>query len=535
MALNIADLFEHAVDFFGDRIAVACGERQHSYADLEREANKLAHYLGDRGVGPGSHVGLYGLNSVELIQALMATYKLRAVAVNVNYRYRENELRYLLTDADVVALVHDRRYAPLVAAVRPDLPLLGSVLVIDDESDEDTTGYGGVELESAIAECSPERDFGPRSPDDIYMLYTGGTTGYPKGVLWRHEDVWRVLGGGIDFMSGLPLADEWAQRERGREMGGLVRLCLAPLIHGNAQWAALMALFAGDTVVLLPHFDPEEIWRTIEARRVNVVVLIGDAMARPVIEAYLNGNYDASSLVAISSSAALFSPSVKEQYVTTFPNVMVTESIGSSETGFAGISVVMAGTEHGDGPRVFPGPQTIVIDDEGRPAAPGVVGRLARGGHVPLGYYKDPVKTATLLTEVDGVRYSMPGDFARLEEDGTLTLLGRGNTCVNTGGEKVFPEEVEGALKSHPDVFDAIVIGVPDELLGQKVAALVLPRPGRVPDLAVLDAHVRELIAGYKVPRTVWLVDEISRTPSGKPDYAWAHRQAEQRQLGQAA
>jgi acyl-CoA synthetase (AMP-forming)/AMP-acid ligase II len=346
--------------------------------------------------------------------------------------------------------------------------------------------------------------------------------------------VWRVLGGGIDFMSGVPLADEWAQRERGREMGGMVRLCLAPLIHGNAQWAALASLFAGDTVVLVPHFDPGEIWRVVQRRKVNVIVLIGDAMARPLIETYLKGGCDASSLIFVSSSAALFSPSVKDQYIEALPNVMVSESIGSSETGFAGITFVTADALRSDGPRVTPGPQTIVIDDNGRPAGPGGVGRLARGGHVPLGYYKDPVKTAALLTEVDGVRYSMPGDLARQESDGTITLLGRGNTCVNTGGEKVFPEEVEGALKAHPDVFDAIVIGIPDERLGQQVAALVQPRPGQVPELAALDAHVRTLIAGYKVPRTVWLVDQITRTPSGKADYTWAHQYAESRQPGQA-
>jgi len=241
-----------------------------------------------------------------------------------------------------------------------------------------------------------------------------------------------------------------------------------------------------------------------------------------------NGTYDASSLWAISSSAALFSPSVKQQYVETFPNTVITESIGSSETGFAGISFVTKDAEKTDGPRVTPGPNTIVIGDDGRPAPAGVIGRLARGGHVPLGYYNDPSKTARMLTEIDGVRYAMPGDLARLEADGTITLLGRGSTCVNTGGEKVFPEEVEGALKSHPDVFDAIVIGVPDSLLGQRVAALVQPRSSNGLDLAALDAHVRTQIAGYKVPRTVWVVPEILRTISAKPDYAWARRYAEE-------
>jgi len=514
MALNIADLFEHAADAFPDRVAVICGDHSTSYARLEERANRLAHYLAEHGVGAGSHVGFYAHNSIEVVEVLLAAYKLRAVAINVNYRYVENELRYLFTDADLVALVHDPQYADRVAAVRPDAPGLRCVLPF------------GPEYEAALAAASPQRDFEPRSDNDVYMLYTGGTTGYPKGVIWRHEDVWRTLGGGIDFMTGQRLEDEWEQTRRGKEIGGLVRLSLAPMIHGNAQWATLAALFSGDTVVLMPRFDPAEIWQAVERHQINVMVIIGDAMARPLIETFLAGAYDASSVIYLNSSAALFSPAVKDQYVQALPNVMVTESIGASEIGFAGIGLIESGAEMRDGPKVSPGPDTIVIDDDGRPAGVGVVGRLARGGHIPLGYYKDPDRTAALFTEVDGVRYAMPGDYARLEEDGRVTLLGRGNTCVNTGGEKVFPEEVEGALKSHPDVFDALVIGVPDERLGQRVAALVQPRtPGEL-DLAALEAHVRAQVAGYKVPRTIWLVDEVGRTPSGKPDYTWARKYA---------
>ncbi|GIF38535.1 acyl-CoA synthetase [Actinoplanes xinjiangensis] len=518
MAANIADLFEHAVDAFGDRVAVACGEREITYAELEETANRLAHFLQDRGVGKGAHVGLYAGNSIEAVVAMIAVYKLRAVVVNVNYRYVENELQYLFDDAGLVALIHDRGFSSRVKAVASGMR---AIVALPDGTGAD---FPDVSYEAALAAGSSGRDFGPRSGDDVYLLYTGGTTGYPKGVIWRHEDVWRVLGGGIDFMSGIPLDDEWAQSRRGREMPPMTRFCLAPLIHGNAQWAALAALFAGDTVVFLPHFDAGEVWRTVERRKVNVVVLIGDAMARPIIEAYLAGDYDGSSLVAISSSAALFSPSVKRQYLQALPDVMVTDAVGSSETGFAGIGIV-ADVDGGavDGPRVMPGPGTIVIDDHGRRAGPGVIGRLARGGHVPLGYYKDPVKTAALLTEVDGVRYAIPGDLARLEDDGTITLLGRGNTCINTGGEKVFPEEVEGALKAHPDVFDALVIGAADDRLGQRVVALVQPRPEAALDLGELDTHVRQRIAGYKAPRGVWLVDRISRTISGKADYRWAH------------
>ena len=475
-------------------------------------------------------MGLYSGNSIEALETLLACCKLRAVAININYRYGEKELRYMLADSDSVALVYQRRLEPAVTAVRAATPGLraGGLVVIDDDSDNSNTpGGGGVEYEAALAGQSPERDFGERSADDIYIIYTGGTTGNPKGVMWRHEDIWRTLGGGIDFMTKEPLADEWAQSEAGKN-GALVRLCAAPLIHGNAQVATLQSLFAGELVVLLPKFEPHDVWSVVERHKVNVMVIIGDAMARPLIDALKQGrpgggSYDISSLLAFSSSASLFSPAVKEACLEALPNVVVTEAVGSTETGFAGLGMVAKGAENKGGPTVTAGRDVLVLDEDNKPLGPGGVGLLARGGNVPIGYYKDPEKTAKLFAEVDGKRYTVPGDWARVEEDGTFTLLGRGNTCVNTGGEKVYPEEVEGALKSHPDVFDALVIGVPDERLGQSVAALVQPRDGARLDLDGLEAHLRGEIAGYKVPRSVWIVDGISRTVSGKSDYKWAH------------
>ncbi|WP_019872495.1 acyl-CoA synthetase [Salinispora oceanensis] len=529
MVANIADLFEHAVDAFGDRPAVFLGEQAISYPELEERANRLAHFLRDRGVRPGDHVGLYAGNSIEAVVAMIAVFKVRAAVVNINYRYVENELRFLFADAELAALIHDRRFAPRVATVLAGAAGPHTVVALPDGSAEEIGGYGGVPYADALAAGDPARDFGERSADDLYLLYTGGTTGYPKGVLWRQEDVWRALGGGVDFMTGIPLEDEWAQSARGASGTPMVRLCMAPLIHGNAQWAVLAALFAGDTVVLLSRFNPEEVWRTIERRQVNVLVLIGDAMARPIIEAYAAGGYDGSSVAAVSSSGALFSPGVKRQYLELLPDVLVTDAIGASETGFIGLGVVaeVPGGAVQD-PRVTPGPNTVVLGPDGRPVPPGGEGRLAKSGFLPLGYYKDPVKTAALLIEVEGVRYALPGDLARLEVDGTITLLGRGSTCVNTGGEKVFPEEVEGALKTHPDIFDALVVGVPDERLGQRVAAVIQPRAGGTLDLAAVRTHLRERIAGYKVPRSIWLVPEISRTISGKADYKWAQRHAEQ-------
>jgi acyl-CoA synthetase (AMP-forming)/AMP-acid ligase II len=509
MALNMADLFEHAADTFPERVALICGDRQVTYRQLEDEANRLAHHLAACGVGPGDHVGLYARNSVEAVETLLATIKLRAVAININYRYLRGELAYHLRDADLTALVHDQELAPVVDAVVP--PELPRVVI-------------GGNFAEALAAAPGARDFGPRSPDDVYIIYTGGTTGYPKGVMWRHEDIWRTLAGGIDFITGERLADEWAQSRAGAEGDGMVRMAPAPLIHGAAMVATLACLFAGDTAVILPKFDPAAVWEAVQRHQVNILSVIGDAMARPLTEALAAGDYDTSSLISVNSTAALFSPAVKDACTQALPNVFISEAVGSTETGFAGIAFISADDEHRGGPTVTAGPGVIVIDEAGGVCGPGQTGKLARGGHIPLGYYKDPVKTAEMFTVVNGERYAVPGDWARVEEDGTITLLGRGNTCVNTGGEKVYPEEVEGALKSHLDVFDSLVIGVPDDRLGQRVAALIQLRPGAAADVAALDAHVRGQLAGYKVPRTVWFVDSVGRTVSGKADYGWARR-----------
>lgn len=526
MAHNIADLFEHAVDLTPERVAVVCGERRVSFEQLEQRANRLAHYLAEQGLGQGSHIGVYSRNGIEALETMLAAYKLRAVAVNVNYRYVPKELHYIFDNADLAALVHERRYSERVASALSGVDQLRHVLVVEDGTDTDYTSYGGLEYESALAGKSPERDFPERSGHDLYLLYTGGTTGYPKGVMWRHEDIWRTLGGGIDFMTGEPVADEWQQSREGAASGGLVRLPAPPFIHGAAQWAALGNLFACSPVVFVPEFDPHEVWRAIERNQVNVLAIVGDAMARPLIEAYAEGSYDASSLVAISSSAALFSPSVKGQYLDALPNVVITDSIGSSETGFSGIGVVSKDGEYTGGPRVNADASTTVIGDDGKPveAGSGVVGWLARSGHTPLGYYKDQEKSASVFVEIEGRSYVVPGDYARIEADGTVTMLGRGVMSINTGGEKVFPEEVEGALKSHPDVFDALVVGVADDRLGQRVGAVVQARLGAELRFDDLIVHAREQIAGYKVPRSLWLAPEISRSPSGKPDYQWAVR-----------
>lgn len=540
MAYNIADLFEHTVDSVADREVLVVGSERRTYGQLEDRANRLAHHLAAQGIGPGDHIGVYGSNSVEWIEAALAAYKVRAVPVNVNYRYVEEELRYLFDNADLKAVVYDRELAPRLLAVRDALPLLRHVIHVEDHSGADVDGalvaLGSVGFEEAMASGSPERDFGPRSADDHYVLYTGGTTGMPKGVVWRHEDVFFALGGGIDAYTNERVASEWALAEKARDVASPMRsLNLPPLMHGAAQWGFLRFAFEGNVVVMLRRFDAHEVWRTIERERINNVSITGDAMARPMIEALdeLGGPeaLDLSSMFVLASTAAIFSPTVKDRYLDAFPNLLIVDAIGSSETGANGMRMVGKGDTQnkGGGPTVQAARDAVVLDEDHNEIAPGSgqAGRLARRGNVPIAYYKDPEKSAaTFVTGPSGARYALAGDMAVLEADGTITLLGRGSQCINSGGEKIFPEEVEAALKAHPSVFDAIVVGVPDDRWGQRVAAVVQPRVGATPTLEELDAHCRGHVAGYKVPRELHLVAEVVRSPSGKPDYPWAGKVA---------
>nr|WP_090342607.1 acyl-CoA synthetase [Mycolicibacterium malmesburyense]CRL73097.1 acyl-CoA synthetase [Mycolicibacterium malmesburyense] len=536
MALNIADLAEHAIDAVPDRVALICGDDQLTYAQLEEHANRLAHYLLGQGVKKDDKVGLYCRNRNEIVVAMLGIVKAGAILVNVNFRYVEGELKYLFENSDMVALVHERRYADRVANVLPETPAVKTVLVVEDGSDDDFERYGGVEFYSALEQGSAERDFGPRSEDDIYLLYTGGTTGFPKGVMWRHEDIYRVLFGGTDFATGEFVKDEHDLAKAAAENPPMIRYPIPPMIHGATQSATWMSLFSGQTTVLAPEFDADEVWQTIEKHKVNLLFFTGDAMARPLLDA-LTKLHDAghepdlSSLFLLASTAALFSTSIKEKFLELLPNRVITDSIGSSETGFGGTSIVAKGQSHTGGPRVTIDHRTVVLDENGNEVKPGsgVRGLIAKKGNIPVGYYKDPKKTAETFKTFNGIRYAIPGDYAEVEADGTVTMLGRGSQSINSGGEKIYPEEVEAALKGHPDVFDALVVGVPDERYGQCVAAVVHRRPDTNPTLAELDTFVRREIAGYKVPRKIWWVDDIHRTPAGKPDYRWAKDVTEER------
>ena len=522
---NLADMFEAAVDAYGDREYVVAAGKRRTYAQMEERANRLAHFLAAQGIGPGDHVGIYALNSVEWVETAWAVFKLRAVWININYRYVKEELRYLFTNADLVALVHAAEFAPQVADLLPELPDLRLVIGIDDGSGV-ALGEDTVPFEEAMAAGSPERDFGPRSGDDYYILYTGGTTGMPKGVVWRHEDVFYALGGGVDPTTNTRVQSPAEMVEKGRG-GQLTLLPIAPLMHGATQWSILGQSFVGNRTVLLPKFDPHEVWRLVESEKANSVMITGDAMGKPLVEALDEPgvSYDLSSLLAVTSSAALFSAPVKDEFFRHFPNIVIVDAIGSSESGNNGMATMTKGeTAMKSGPTVRVLGGTVVFDENLVPVEPGsgTIGKIARSGDIPVGYYNDPVKTAEVFIHVDGTRYVMPGDFATIEADGTITLLGRGSVSINSGGEKIFPEEVESAVRSHPDVFDAIVVGAPDERWGQRVAAIIQPRGAKQPTLEEIQEYCRDHIAGYKVPRQLHVVDTIERSPSGKPDYRWA-------------
>lgn len=527
---NLADLWEQSVDAFGEREFLVANGVRRTYREMDERANRLAHALAAAGVRPGEHVGIYAQNCVEWVETLWAVFKIRAVWVNINYRYVADELRYLFDNADLVTLVFAREYAPRVAEVRDCMPGLRKTIVIEDGSGAPLDGVEAVDYESFLAGGSPDRDFPPRSADDHYILYTGGTTGMPKGVVWRHEDVFHALGGGIDQMTGAKAQTPQEMLERAQVQPLNTYFATAPLMHGASQWAVMSRSFVGGKVILAAKFDPQAVWDLTAAEQVQALFITGDAMARPLADALAErGTAGLESLVLVTSTAAVFSPTVKDDFFRHLPNLVIVDGVGASEVGGNGVLLCTKGNTQmlGGGPTFRPGPGTVVLDENLRRVEPGsgVIGKIARTGHIPLEYYKDPKKSAeTFFTAPDGTRYSMPGDFARVEADGQITLLGRGSVSINSGGEKIYPEEVEHAIKSHPACFDAVVVGVPDERWGSRVAAIVQTRRGLTVTLEELQAHCRNHIAGYKLPRQLTLVDSVERSPAGKPDYRWAQR-----------
>jgi acyl-CoA synthetase (AMP-forming)/AMP-acid ligase II len=530
MEFNLADIFEDLAAKIPDHHAIVCGDRKLTYGALNRRANRLANWLSGQGIGPGDHIGVHLYNSVEYMEVFIAAFKLRAVAININYRYVPHELRYLFENGALKGLVHQRCFTPLVVEAVEGLSQMEVFLAIEDGSDDDLSTLGSVPFEQAMAESTEDQNFPTRSGEDLFILYTGGTTGMPRGVMWRHEDLYFAgLQGGNPGGDPIEVPEEIADSIVREERYPVNIHSAAPLIHGSAQLACWICIFTGGKMGLVPgrSFNPEASLKLIEDEEMNVINLVGDAMARPLADV-LEANpdaYDLETLVALSSAGAILSDVVREQLERLMPDAMILNNFGSSETGHQGTAMY---DDEFDGPRFFMDDNTTVFDENNKVVEPGSgqIGRLARSGHLPLGYWGDPVKTAKTFFEIDGKRWVMPGDMAQINDDGTIQLLGRGSICINTGGEKVFPEEVEEAFKSHPAVMDAICVGIPDDRWGERVTALVQLRVGHSATLEDLNQHVRTKVAGYKTPREIHLLDSLSRQPSGKPDYKWAKKKS---------
>jgi acyl-CoA synthetase (AMP-forming)/AMP-acid ligase II len=535
MNWNFGTVFESVADAIPEHTALVQDGRRRTWREFDERASRLAAAFRALGVGPGSKVAFYLYNSNEYLETLFATFKLRAVPANVNYRYTEEELAYLLENSDAEVVVFHGSLGKQVDAVRdPKLKVRAAVQVDDGSPLVD----GALRYEDLIEAHAPMERI-ERSGDDLLFLYTGGTTGMPKAVMWRHEDLFAALAPAATAFFGLPIPEDTTGVEavvRTVHESGLVPVHLpaSPLMHGTGQFSTLQVLFLGGTIVTLEsrHFDPHELWQVVQRERVTQIAIVGDAFAKPMLraldEAEARGEpYDLSSLLLVISSGVMWSESVKRELIARHP-VIAYDSLGSSEgVGFA--NAITTADSKGETAKFSVGPDTKVFTDDGREVKPGSgeVGNLAVGGHIPVGYYKDPEKTAATFRVVDGKRYSIPGDYATVEADGTITLLGRGSVSINSGGEKIFPEEVEEAVKQHPAVADAVVVGVPDERFGEAVTAVVALAPGRTTDEGEIAGAVeRSGLARFKRPKHVVVVDAVPRGPNGKADYAWARETA---------
>ena len=516
---NLADLFEIVAAQVPERTAVICGTQRLSYAELDARADRLAALLQQRGVGPGDTVGLQLYNGPEYLEGFLAACKLRALAVNINYRYVADELRYLYADAQLKALLYSAPLAAVVEPVLPDFPGIALAL------------RTGADYEAALAAAPTSYAVPQRSDEDIMLLYTGGTTGMPKGVMWPHRALFfGALGGGGFYRREGPVS-------RPEELGDVARdgfplrfFPVAPLIHGAAQWATLASLFAGHTVLIREEveFNAEKVWDLAVREQANIMSIVGDAMAMPLLNALKAhpGRWDLSKLMNLGSGGGLFSAHVQAELRERLGGAAVNDSMGSSEGGVLG-----GGSRPTEGEgfiRLAPRPDIAVIaEDRSRLVGPGERGLLVRVGHVPVGYFGDPEKSAQTFFTFEGRRYVNTGDMARVDADGSIVVLGRGSQCINTGGEKVYPEEVEEVLHRYPGVEDALVVGIPDPVWGQRVSAAISLRDGVAPDADAVRAFCHQHLAGYKVPKSVMFVDRIVRSPAGKADYRWARQQLE--------
>jgi fatty-acyl-CoA synthase len=532
MDWNLADLFELVADTAPDRVALAHGVDgpTRTWREFDRRANALALHLA-RSHQPGDKLALYAYNRPEFVEALSGAMKARMVPVNVNYRYREEELVYLLDNSDSTAVVYETEFADRVAKVRDRLPKVREWIEIADGGPLGNAFAGS--WDEIVGAGTDQRLDIRRDPGDLLFMYTGGTTGMPKGVMWEHRALYNSLGGGGNAVLGEPASESIEQhRERVATEGRGQRLLPAcPLMHGTGLFTAINALGGGGAIVTIQakSLDAEELWSTIEARRANACAIVGDAFAKPMLKALQEnrGRWDLSKFVLLVSSGVMWSPPVKQAILQELPHALLYDSFGSSEAvGFGAELTTKQSTIALGKFRI--GPNCKVFTPEGKEVAPGSgePGFIARSGPIPLGYYKDEKKSAETFKTYQGRRWSIPGDWCTVNEDGTIVLHGRGSVCINTAGEKVYPEEVEETLKTHPAVADALVVGVPDEKWGESVTGVVRLEHGRSATEEELRAHVRERLAGYKTPKRIVFVEQTMRAPNGKADYKGAKQAA---------
>jgi 3-oxocholest-4-en-26-oate---CoA ligase len=530
---NFGDVWEAVADTIPDAPALTQGSHTLTWGEMDRRADNLARWLLGAEVGHQDKVALYLYNCPEYLEATYACFKVGLVPINTNYRYADEELTYLWGNADTVAVVFHGSFVDRIEGIRDRNRGIRSWLWVDDGTA--ACPHWAEPYEVAAGTTGPAPAGGPgdrprvrapwgRRPDDLLMLYTGGTTGMPKGVMWRQDDLFaRLNGSGFRRYPehGGP-DDVRAELERGGP--GMTLLPACPLMHGTGGFTALECLSEGGRVVTLSsrQFDPVDLLDTVEREKVNGLIIVGDSFARPLLAALdaQPGRWDLTSLAGIISSGVMWSEVTKQGLLRHHPGMLLVDAFSSSEALGMGSSVSSAGAAASTAQFTL-GPDVRVLDDQGRDVEPGHVGVLALGGRIPLGYYKDEAKTAATFRSIDGVRYSVPGDYAEVGEDGSIHLLGRGSVCINTGGEKVYPEEVEEAVKTLPGVADAVVVGIPNDRFGEEIVAVVQPSSDAdtlTPELVV--EHVRSRLASYKAPRRVRLVRTIGRSPAGKVDYA---------------
>ena len=532
MEWHFATLWESISDLLSDRAAVVCGDRRVSWSEWEDRSARLAGAFAAAGLGTDAKIGLYLYNSIEYTEVQFAAFKNRQVPININYRYLDDELHYLLENSDAEALVFHTSLGERVERVRPRCPGVKLWIEIDDGG---PSLDGTVPYEDLIS-SNPPRPRIERSEDDLYMLYTGGTTGMPKGVMYNLGGMTQSFVASTFPTLGLGLpgsAEETPSLvQRAISEGkGITAIPACPMMHGTGGWVGtMMPHCAGGTVVALQgrSFDAHELWTTVEREQANELVIVGDAFARPMLRALEEAKeagkpYNTSPVKLIVSSGVMWTSEVKAQLLE-WGEFILFDAMGSSE-GAMGNQITTRGNV-GETARFVMSATTKVFTEDGRPVEPGSseTGMVAAGGNVPIGYYKDPDKSRATFKTIDGVRYSFPGDWARVEADGTLTLLGRGSQCINSAGEKIYPEEVEEAIKRHDDVVDCLVVGLPDEKFGQCVAAVASVAPGADLTEEGLRSYIKTKLSAYKAPKKITLVEKVQRAPNGKADYKWARQ-----------